>query len=109
MTRPKEYYPCILAIVSIGIDVFYRIVTMKPSELHEAIKCLHATLSQNLPTYVHCLAGMERSPTVCVRIPCIYENMPLGEALNWVKQCNPRTNITHEQLQVIQQVIQQQT
>ena len=84
-------------------------VKMKSFELHEALECLHLTLSQNLPTYVHCLAGMERSPTVCVSYLCIHEKMPLWEALNWVKQCNPRTSITNEQLQVIQQVIQQQT
>ena len=82
---------------------------MKSSELHKALKGLHATLSQNLPTYVHCLAGMERSPTVCVGYLCLYEKMPLWEALNWVKQCNPRTSITNDQLQVIQQVIQEQT
>lgn len=82
---------------------------MTSSELYEAIECLRVTLSQNRPTYVHCLAGMERSPTVCVSYLCVHEKMPLWEALNWVKQCNPRTSITHEQLQVIQQVIQYQT
>ena len=84
-------------------------VKMKSSELHKALQYLRATLSQDLPTYVHCLAGMERSPTVCVSYLCLYEKMPLWEALNWVKQCNPRTSITPEQLQVIQQLIQEQT
>jgi protein-tyrosine phosphatase len=80
---------------------------MEPDQLRQVVSHLHDTIGQGQPTYVHCLAGMERSPTVCVTYLCLYEKMPLWEALNWVKQCNPRTSITSEQLQVIQKVIQQ--
>jgi protein-tyrosine phosphatase len=80
---------------------------MDPAALHQAVEHLHDTIRQNQPTYVHCLAGMERSPTVCVTYLCLYEKMPLWEALNWVKQCNPRTGITNDQLKVIQTLIQQ--
>jgi protein-tyrosine phosphatase len=79
---------------------------MEPDQLRQVVSHLHDTIAQGHPTYVHCLAGMERSPTVCVTYLCLYEKMPLWEALNWVKQCNPRTSITSEQLQVIQKATQ---
>lgn len=54
------------------------------------------------PLYVHCVAGMERSPSVCVGYLYKYRGMELWEALNWVKQANPRTNILDSQLKAIQ-------
>ena len=79
---------------------------MQPIALQEAVDYLAETIAAQKPTYVHCLAGMERSPTVCVTYLCLHQKMPVWEALKWVKDCNPRTSITSEQLQVIQKVLQ---
>ncbi len=79
---------------------------MHPEDLGTAIDQLHAFMTTDPPVYVHCLAGMERSPTVCVGYLCLYEGMELSEALNFVKQRNSRTNINPEQVQVLQALIQ---
>ncbi len=79
---------------------------MQPQDLGKAIDRLQQFITTHPPVYVHCLAGMERSPTVCVGYLCLYEGMELSEALNFVKQRNPRTNINPEQVQVLQALIQ---
>jgi atypical dual specificity phosphatase len=75
---------------------------MQPEQIAAAVAALRKNLSQGMPSYVHCLAGMERSPSICIAYLCRHENMPLWEAVQWVKQNNPRTSITSNQMQVLQ-------
>jgi atypical dual specificity phosphatase len=75
---------------------------MQPEQIATAVAALHHNLSLGLPSYVHCLAGMERSPSICIAYLCRHENMPLWEAVQWVKQNNPRTSITSNQMQILQ-------
>ncbi|MFZ9739371.1 MAG: dual specificity protein phosphatase family protein [Prochlorotrichaceae cyanobacterium] len=69
-------------------------------DLGIAVNLLQQSLSKGT-TYVHCLAGVERSPTVCVAYLCRYQNLQVWEALNWLKDIHSRTGITSEQLRVI--------
>ncbi len=69
-----------------------------------AVDKVHSYIQSSAPLYVHCIAGMERSPSVCVGYLYKYKQMDLWEALNWVKQANPRTNILDSQLKVIQRL-----
>jgi atypical dual specificity phosphatase len=78
---------------------------MTTEHLRTAVDLAHSLISTGAPLYVHCLAGMERSPTVCVGYLCLYEKMQVWEALNLVKSNNPRTNITSEQIQVLQSLL----
>jgi atypical dual specificity phosphatase len=78
--------------------------TMQPAQLGEAVQELKALITQNPAVYVHCLAGVERSPTVCIAYLCCEEKMPLWEALNWVKQVNPRTSPIPSQLQAVREL-----
>jgi protein-tyrosine phosphatase len=78
---------------------------MTPENLKAAIDLAHSFIQTDAPLYVHCLAGMERSPTVCVGYLCLYEKMQVWEALNLVKSNNPRTNITPDQIQVLQSLL----
>jgi predicted protein tyrosine phosphatase len=78
---------------------------MTPEKLKSSIDLAHSFIQTHAPLYVHCLAGMERSPTVCVGYLCLYEKMQVWEALNLVKSNNPRTNITPEQIQVLQSLL----
>lgn len=71
-------------------DRFYDTV-MRAEELGEAVAIVRSNLVKNQPVYVHCLAGIERSPTVCIAYLCRYENMELWEAANWVKQVHPNS------------------
>ncbi|MEY2978405.1 MAG: hypothetical protein RLZZ435_2544 [Cyanobacteriota bacterium] len=70
-------------------------------DLGIAVDLLAQALSTQGTTYVHCLAGVERSPTVCVAYLCHYQNLQVWEALNWLKNIHGRTGITSEQLKVI--------
>lgn len=78
---------------------------MTAEELKAAIDVAHGLIQTHAPLYVHCLAGMERSPTVCVGYLCLYEKMQVWEALNLVKSNNPRTNITPDQIQVLKSLL----
>ncbi len=78
---------------------------MTPEKLKEAIDIAHRFIATDGPLYIHCLAGMERSPTVCVGYLCLHEKMQVWEALNLVKSANPRTNITPDQIQVLQSLL----
>ena len=78
---------------------------MTAEKLSAAIDLAHTMIQSAAPLYVHCLAGVERSPTVCVGYLCMYEKMQLWEALNLVKTNNPRTNITPDQIQVLKGLV----
>ncbi len=80
--------------------------SMTVTQLAQAVEIVRQAILNRQPIYVHCLAGMERSPTVCVAYLCQYEHLELWEALNWLKQTNRRTTLTPEQVQVIQSFIQ---
>lgn len=64
---------------------------MTVEQLAEAVTVVRQNLEKSMPTYVHCLAGIERSPTVCIAYLCKYEKMELWEAANWLKQVHPNS------------------
>jgi atypical dual specificity phosphatase len=83
--------------------------TMKATHLAPAVAFVDAAIrQQQAPVYVHCLAGMERSPSVCVAYLCLHQKMEVWEALNWVKQRNRRTNLNSNQVQAIQDLARSQ-
>lgn len=77
---------------------------LQVQQVREAIALVQFLLENEMPVYVHCLAGVERSPTICVAYLCVYHQMQLWEALNWLRQVNPRTGITPEQIRVLQEI-----
>ncbi|WP_346289822.1 dual specificity protein phosphatase [Sphaerothrix gracilis] len=76
---------------------------LTPDQISAAVSQLHQLLQQDLPTYIHCLAGMERSPLICIAYLCRYQQLPVWEALNHVKAANRRTRLTSQQLKTLQQ------
>ncbi|OLP15696.1 hypothetical protein BST81_25030 [Leptolyngbya sp. 'hensonii'] len=81
-------------------DSHYR-SEMKPSQLMAAVDMIQHSIEHHLPIYVHCLAGIERSPTVCIAYLCRYRNLELWEALNWLKQVHPLSMPTESQLRAV--------
>lgn len=79
---------------------------MDAENLAKAIDQAHQYIQSSPPLYIHCVAGMERSPSVCVGYLCKYKGLKLWEALNWVKQANPKTNILESQLQAIRKIVE---
>jgi len=80
---------------------------LRVERLAKAVALVHRSLSQQLPIYVHCLAGVERSPLVCIAYLCCYHQLDLWEAVNWLKHVRPCAAPSMAQLQVVQDLVQQ--
>lgn len=74
-----------------------------------AIEKLHRLQSATPPVYIHCLAGVERSPTVCIAYLCYFNKLKVWEGLRYLKQVHRSTNPTVEQLKVIQALVESKT
>lgn len=90
------------------LDDSHSELAMDAENLARAIDQAEEYIQSSAPLYIHCVAGMERSPSVCVGYLCKYKGLKLWEALNWVKQANPKTNILDSQLRAIQIAIEEQ-
>lgn len=82
----------------------YYTIDLKVEDLAEAVGIVRENIENNLPVYVHCLAGIERSPTVCIAYLCLYQKMELWEAVNWVKQVHPSSLPNNQGLRVIREL-----
>jgi atypical dual specificity phosphatase len=80
--------------------------TIQLDQLQQAVDFVHQSLSNQRPLYIHCLAGIERSPTVCAAYLCLHHHIQPWEALHWLRQVNPRTRLIESQIQAIQQLTQ---
>jgi hypothetical protein len=84
----------------------YYTTQLEVHQLAKAVEIVHHSLHNQLPVYVHCLAGIERSPTVCIAYLCLYQNLELWEALNWVKQVHPSAMPNEAQLRTLREFLQ---
>lgn len=72
-------------------------------QLAIAVDLVHQCFERQVPVYVHCLAGIERSPTVCIAYLCRYHNLELWEATNWVKQVHPASMPNESQIRAVRE------
>jgi predicted protein tyrosine phosphatase len=80
---------------------------LQVNHLQTAVELIHQAIQQREPVYVHCLAGMERSPTVCIAYLCRYHQLELWEAINYVKQAHSRAMPTETQIQTVKEFLLQ--
>lgn len=73
-----------------------------PEELEQALALL-AELQALGPTYVHCRAGVERSPLVCLAWLMRRRRLSLLEALDYLMQVHPATGVLPQQLDLLRQ------
>lgn len=78
---------------------------IEPEQLVTVVNLIHRRLENRFPVYVHCLAGVERSPTVCIAYLCRHCNLELWEAVNWLKQVNPRSSPASVQTFALRQFV----
>ena len=73
-------------------------------EFHELQTCLNLLneLMHYNPTYVHCLAGVERSPLVILAWLMQNKKLRLQQALDYLQQVHPGTCPLPEQLKVLE-------
>ncbi len=82
------------------------VIPLDPLDLGEAVDLIQWNLNKQRPVYVHCLAGMERSPTVCLAYLCRYQQFDLLDALGWLRHVHPATRITGAQLSIVRHYLQ---
>lgn len=99
-----ENFKCLRLVLP---DRYYK-EQITVEQLTEAVALVREQIENGLPVYVHCLAGIERSPTVCIAYLCKYHNMELWEALNWLKQVHPPAQPNASGLRAIREFLQQQ-
>ena len=75
---------------------------LSPHQIAIAVRHIHHCIEHNRPVFVHCLAGIERSPTICTAYLCRYHHYSLWEALNWLKTVHSDSLPSEHQLKVIQ-------
>lgn len=78
---------------------------LTPEQLTAAVEIVRHSLQNQQPIYVHCWAGIERSPTVCIAYLCQCDRQKLWDALEWVKTVHPSARPTPEQLRAIAQFL----
>ena len=72
------------------------------AHLDQAVGALHAALEGGGKVYVHCSAGLNRSPTVIIAYLIQHRGMSLDEAMAWVTSrhdCVPYPDVVADWLQ----------
>jgi hypothetical protein len=59
------------------------------ARLAAALERAQQLLDQGRPVYLHCMAGIERSPLIAVGLTARARNLSLFDALDWVRRCHP--------------------
>ncbi|KEF42953.1 MAG: hypothetical protein ER33_03545 [Cyanobium sp. CACIAM 14] len=62
---------------------------MRSEALAMAITRAEALLDEAAPVYLHCMAGIERSPLVAVGLTARRRGIDMLSALAWVRRCHP--------------------
>jgi hypothetical protein len=71
------------------------------AEIREAVGVVREYQAAGLCTYVHCYAGIGRSPSVCIAYLASSEGLGLGEACRRVAALHPQTEPTAAQLAAV--------
>lgn len=74
---------------------------LDPARLVEAITTAEQVLQRSGPLYLHCRAGIERSPLVAVAITARDKRLKLLDALDWVRRCHPAALPIPEHLEIL--------
>lgn len=76
----------------------------RPAELEQALALLAVLLAEG-PVYVHCDAGVERSPLLCVAWLMRQRGLSLLDALDYLMRVHPPTGPLPEQLASLRQIV----
>ena len=62
------------------------------------------SFNNSFPIFIHCLAGIERSPLICMAWLIKNKNLNFQEALDYLIQVNPSTNPQPEDLITLREI-----
>lgn len=80
---------------------------LRSERLVEAIQAAESLVLLNSPTYLHCLAGRERSSLMAVALTARIRRLDIFESLDWVRRCHPAAAPIYDHLEVLDQVLRQ--
>lgn len=78
---------------------------LQVEQLALALKAAEQMMQRSGPLYLHCLAGMQRSPLLAIGLAARQRGMPLLTALDWVRRCHPASTPLYSHLDVLEQVL----
>ena len=78
---------------------------LRSERLIEALTVAEQLMEQGAPIYLHCLAGIERSPLLAVGLTARSRQIDLYAALDWVRRCHPPALPIYEHLEMMDQVL----
>lgn len=78
---------------------------LDPERLAAALDRAQRLMLDAPPLYLHCLAGIERSPLLAVGLTARQRNLSLLEALDWVRRCHPAARPIYSHLHLLEQVL----
>ena len=73
--------------------------------LLEALTTADQLLEKGSPIYLHCLAGIQRSPLLAVGLTARRRRIDVYEALDWVRRCHPAALPIYDHLEILEQVL----
>lgn len=82
------------------------IFSPQPQQIRSILHHIDTCIRASQPVYVHCLAGVERSPMICVSYLCLYRGLDLWQAIAHVRQQHPAAQLTETQLRLIRTLLQ---
>ncbi|MEB3338797.1 MAG: dual specificity protein phosphatase [Leptolyngbyaceae bacterium] len=103
---PEEFMQLFRCLRLVLPDSHYA-TEIKVKQLAAAVDIVQHSIESQLPILVHCLAGVERSPTVCIAYLCRHHNLELWEAINWLKRVHPSSMPTESQIRVVREFLEQ--
>jgi len=78
---------------------------LRPERLAEALSEAQKIIETQPATYLHCMAGMERSPLIAVGLLARERKIDVLEALEAIRLCHPRAQPIYSDLDVLEQVL----
>lgn len=59
----------------------------------------------NIPLYIHCFAGRERSALIAVGLTALRKDIDIFSALDWVRRCHPLAQPSYEHLDLMEKIL----
>jgi hypothetical protein len=78
---------------------------LRPERVALALEKAGQIIRSQPATYLHCMAGMERSPLIAVGLLARERNLDVLEALEAIRLCHPRATPIYSDLDLLEQVL----
>ena len=80
---------------------------LRPERLAEALDKAETIMAASAPTYLHCMAGIERSPLIAAGLVARQRGIDLLAALEVIRLCHPRAMPIYSDLDVLDAVLRE--